>query len=64
MQHWLGDPDFAGVRDAQALAKLPEEERKDWLQLWEEVAALRHKAAQAASADSEPLLPENAMTGM
>jgi serine/threonine protein kinase/Tfp pilus assembly protein PilF len=44
MQHWLGDPDFNGVRGAAALAKLPEAERGDWQQLWEEVAALRQRA--------------------
>ena len=30
MQHWLSDPDFNGVRSAEALAKLPEAERADW----------------------------------
>jgi serine/threonine protein kinase len=44
VQHWLGDPDFNGVRAAEALAKLPQAERGDWQRLWEEVAALRQRA--------------------
>jgi serine/threonine protein kinase/Tfp pilus assembly protein PilF len=54
MQHWLQDKDFIGVRDSEALAKLPEAERKDWQKLWEEVEALLQQAAkqpkQASSA--------------
>ena len=45
MQHWLQDNDFAEVRGSDALAKLPEAERKDWQKLWEEVEALRRSAA-------------------
>jgi serine/threonine protein kinase/Flp pilus assembly protein TadD len=41
MQHWLQDPDFAGVRGAESLAKLPEAEGQQWQQLWQEVEALR-----------------------
>ncbi len=44
MQHWLSDPDFAGVR-AGALVNLPEAEGRDWRRLWEEVEALRKSAA-------------------
>jgi hypothetical protein len=40
LQHCLEDPDFAGVRGEQALAKLPEAERGDWQKLWADVAAL------------------------
>jgi eukaryotic-like serine/threonine-protein kinase len=56
MQHWLGDADFAGVRGAAALAKLPEAERLQWQQLWEEVEALRRRAAGPARppADARP----------
>jgi hypothetical protein len=36
--HWLADPDFAGVRGPEALAKLPEAERQPWQQLWGDVA--------------------------
>ena len=44
MQHWQSIPDFAGVRDSDALAKLPEDERKQWQKLWADVESLRQKA--------------------
>jgi tetratricopeptide (TPR) repeat protein len=40
MQHWQKDVAFAGVRDQEALAKLPEAERAAWQKLWAEVEAL------------------------
>jgi tetratricopeptide (TPR) repeat protein len=40
MRHWQTDADFAGVRDKEALATLPEAERQTWSKLWTEVAAL------------------------
>jgi len=40
LQHWQQDPDLAGIRDSQALEKLPEAERKEWQGLWAEVSAL------------------------
>jgi hypothetical protein len=52
MQHWLQDSDLAGVRNAEALAKLPEAERKEWQKLWQEVEALRKRAAQPPKAAS------------
>jgi eukaryotic-like serine/threonine-protein kinase len=45
LDHWTHDPDLAGVRDADALARLPEAERKGWEALWAEVDVL-HKRAQ------------------
>jgi tetratricopeptide (TPR) repeat protein len=47
LRHWLADTDFAGVRGADALKRLPEAERADWQRLWEEVEALRQRAAAA-----------------
>jgi tetratricopeptide (TPR) repeat protein len=47
MRHWLADTDLAGVRGAEALKRLPEAERADWQRLWEEVEALRQRAAAA-----------------
>jgi tetratricopeptide (TPR) repeat protein len=41
MQRWEQNPDFAGVRGNEALAKLPEAERTQWQKLWQEVAELR-----------------------
>src|SRR5262249_48847688 len=34
MKHWQQDSDFVGIRDKEALAKLPEEERQACTQLW------------------------------
>ena len=45
MHHWLQDTDLAGVRDEQALARLPQAEGGDWRKLWHEVEALRQQAA-------------------
>jgi Tfp pilus assembly protein PilF len=45
MQDWLENPDLAGVRGAQALAKLPESESQAWQKLWSDVEALRAKAS-------------------
>jgi tetratricopeptide (TPR) repeat protein len=44
MQHWLHDTDFTGVRDPDALAKLPEAESQEWQRLWRAVKNLRQRA--------------------
>jgi tetratricopeptide (TPR) repeat protein/tRNA A-37 threonylcarbamoyl transferase component Bud32 len=44
LRHWQQDTDLSTVRDAEALAKLPETERRPWQQLWTDVEALRKKA--------------------
>ena len=49
LQHWQKDPDLANVRDADALAKLPEAERAAWQEFWTEVETLRQKAPAANS---------------
>jgi tetratricopeptide (TPR) repeat protein len=38
MHHWLTDTDFAGVRGAEALARLPAAEREPWQSLWNDIA--------------------------
>jgi hypothetical protein len=40
MRHWQQDADLASVRDPQALDRLPNDERHQWRQLWQDVAAL------------------------
>jgi serine/threonine protein kinase/tetratricopeptide (TPR) repeat protein len=40
MQRWSLDKDLHGVRDPDALAKLPDAERQKWLKLWRDVEAL------------------------
>jgi tetratricopeptide (TPR) repeat protein len=44
LQHWKADADLAGIRDDEALAKLPEPERREWQALWAEVEALLKRA--------------------
>jgi serine/threonine protein kinase/Flp pilus assembly protein TadD len=46
LAHWLEDRGFAGVRGEQALARLPAAERPEWQKLWQEVEALRQRAAR------------------
>jgi serine/threonine-protein kinase len=41
---WRRDPDLAGLRDPDPLARLAEDERKEWIALWAEVAALLARA--------------------
>jgi hypothetical protein len=52
LQHWLRDTGFAGVRGPESLARLPAAERQEWQKLWEEVEALRQRAAETAAAAS------------
>lgn len=44
MRHWQKDADLAGVRDKDALQRLPEAEREPWQKLWTDVAELQAKA--------------------
>jgi tetratricopeptide (TPR) repeat protein len=48
MKHWQQDSDLAGLRDKDALAKLPAKERAACAKLWADVAALLKKAAVPA----------------
>jgi WD40 repeat protein len=43
LTHWREDADLAGVRDADALGKLPDGERDGWRQLWADVDDLLEK---------------------
>jgi Tfp pilus assembly protein PilF len=54
MQHWLQDADFAGVRGAEALAKLPEGERQSWQQLWADVADMLARGRGDAAPKPKP----------
>jgi hypothetical protein len=45
LQHWKQDTDLTGVREADALARLPEAERKQWETLWADVDAKLKLAA-------------------
>jgi eukaryotic-like serine/threonine-protein kinase len=45
LQHWKQDTDLAGIRDVEALAKLPADETKAWRSLWADVDAILKRAA-------------------
>jgi Tfp pilus assembly protein PilF/tRNA A-37 threonylcarbamoyl transferase component Bud32 len=47
LRHWQQDPDLAGVRTWDELARLPEGEAKAWAKLWIDVAALLRRAQGA-----------------
>jgi WD40 repeat protein len=40
LAHWKEGTDLAGIRDEKELARLPEEERKEWQSLWTDVDVL------------------------
>jgi tetratricopeptide (TPR) repeat protein len=45
LRRWKQDPDLAGIRDDEALARLPGAERKEWQALWADVDSLQSRAA-------------------
>jgi formylglycine-generating enzyme required for sulfatase activity len=45
---WQNCSDLAGIREKDALAKLPAEEQKEFAQLWADVAELSKKAEESA----------------
>jgi eukaryotic-like serine/threonine-protein kinase len=52
LRHWQQDTDLAGIRDAEALAKLPEDEVKAFTQLWAEVVALVNQGQTPATKET------------
>src|SRR5262249_5806185 len=57
LSDWKQGSDLAGIRDADALAKLPAEEQKAFLQLWTDVAELKKKAWVKSGAFLQEQLP-------
>jgi serine/threonine-protein kinase len=55
LMHWRTDPDLAGLRDPDELAKLPEKEREACRQLWQEVALLLQQVNDANKKQSRPV---------
>jgi serine/threonine-protein kinase len=53
MRHWQQDTDLAGIRDQDALEKLPAEERAACERLWADVAALLKKAQSPAKKETK-----------
>jgi serine/threonine-protein kinase len=46
LRHWKADGDLAGVRAQDALARLPDDERKQWQRFWSDVDALLRRGSQ------------------
>ncbi len=53
LNHWKLDSDLAGIRDAEALAKLPADEQKAWRSLWADVDSLLKRAATVQATEKE-----------
>jgi tetratricopeptide (TPR) repeat protein len=49
LQHWQTDADLAGLRDQDALAKLPQTERAECNKLWADIGALLARANSKAN---------------
>jgi hypothetical protein len=60
LQHWKECSDVADIRNADALAKLPEPERKEWQAIWAEVDALLKRAAAAKVEKNPEIRPGDA----
>jgi hypothetical protein len=43
LQHWQSDADLSGLRDKDAVAQLPDQERQACEKLWADLAALQKK---------------------
>jgi len=48
LQDWQTDPALAGVRDQDALAKLPEDEQDAWRKLWADVDACSRRPGRSS----------------
>ena len=48
LKHWQEDSGLAGIRDKNAPAKLPADERAPFAKLWAEVTALLRKTEEKA----------------
>jgi hypothetical protein len=46
LRNWQTDRDLAGVHTRDALARLPEEECKQWERLWSDVGALLRRVGE------------------
>jgi hypothetical protein len=46
LREWQADASLGGVRGKDALARLPDEERKQWESLWSDVEALLRRPSR------------------
>ena len=54
LEHWKEDTDLAGIRNEEAVAKLPAEQQKAWRTLWAEVDSLLKRASTSMSMETKP----------
>jgi eukaryotic-like serine/threonine-protein kinase len=54
LRHWKADPDLAGVRNEETLAKLDAVEQQLWRKFWDDVDALLKLAATMGDRDARP----------
>jgi hypothetical protein len=54
LRHWQVDPDLAGLRDKDALARLPEAERQACGKLWADVDALLRRPVPEPGKGQKP----------
>ncbi len=54
LTNWQADPDLAGLREQNALAELPAEERKECHTLWDEVGVVLRRVVQQERAALDP----------
>jgi eukaryotic-like serine/threonine-protein kinase len=54
LSHWRQDGDLAGIRDVEALAKLPPDEQKACRTLWADVDSLVKRAATSGARETKP----------
>jgi serine/threonine protein kinase/Flp pilus assembly protein TadD len=60
MEGWQRYSDFAGVRDREALAKLPKAERDAWRKFWADVAATLARAQKKGTPAEQKVSPREA----
>ena len=54
LKQWKQNSALAAIRDKEALARLPEAERKEWQALWADVDSLQNRAATPSRAQTKP----------
>ncbi|HVS34350.1 MAG TPA: tetratricopeptide repeat protein [Gemmataceae bacterium] len=54
LQDWRADAGFAGVRESEALLKLPEAERRPWRMLWGDVDDALARTQEKIAPDEKP----------
>ena len=67
LHHWKRCGDLYGIRDARALARLPEAEQKEWQSLWNKVDSLLkldQSSTATAAKESATVVPTSGSAGV